>query len=261
MRDPACHHPLITRRTALQAGAVGLLGLAAGDLAELRAASRDRKPSALACIYVFLSGGLAQHDSFDLKPDAPDEIRGEFKPIDTKTTGIRIVEHLPKLAQRSHLWALVRSLTHKTNDHSLGHLFMLTGRSETPPGFNPSKPMPSDWPSIASVAGYATRPRNNLPPAVVLPDRIVHNSGRIIPGQFGGIMGRHRDPWFIEASPFDPLAYGAFPEYEFDHQERPQKPGKKKAFAAPSLSLPQGVLNDRFSDRLGLLRKIDEQRK
>src|SRR5262245_36354204 len=237
MRDPACHHPLITRRTALQAGAVGLLGLAAGDLAELRAASRDRKPSALACIYVFLSGGLAQHDSFDLKPDAPAEIKGEFKPIDTKTSGVRIVEHLPKLAQRSRNWALVRSLTHKSNAHSDGHLFMLTGRSTLPPGYSPSKASPTDWPAIASVAGVATRPRNNLPPAVVLPDRIVHNSGRTIPGQFGGIMGRHRDPWFIEASPFEPRAYGAFPEYEFDHQERPL-PEKKRVFAAPSLSLP-----------------------
>src|SRR3954471_21135581 len=83
-------------------------------------------------IYVFLSGGLTQIDSFDLKPDAPAEIRGEFKPIATRTNGVRIVEHLPRLAQRSHRWALVRSLTHKTNGHSDGHLFMLTGRSTLP---------------------------------------------------------------------------------------------------------------------------------
>src|SRR5262249_1766669 len=211
-------------------------------------------------IYVFLSGGLAQHDSFDLKPDAPAEIRGEFEPIDTKTAGIRIVEHLPRLAQRSRTWALVRSLTHKSNAHSDGHLFMLTGRSTLPAGYSPNKASPTDWPSVASVAGAATRPRNNLPPAVVLPDRIVHNSGRTIPGQFGGVMGRHRDPWFIEASPFEPRAYGAFPEYEFDHQERPM-PQKKRVFQAPSLSMPEGVLNDRFSKRLDLLSRIDSQRK
>src|SRR5947209_8378336 len=103
-------HPRISRRTALQAGAVGLLGLGMGELAALQGAT-PRK--AKACIYIFLSGGLAQHDSFDPKPDAPDGIRGEFKPIATRTPGVRIVEHLPMLARRSDRWAMVRSLTHK----------------------------------------------------------------------------------------------------------------------------------------------------
>src|SRR5689334_22976603 len=230
-------HPVWTRRTALQAGAVGLLGLGTNHLAALRAAAPGGRPvTARAAIYIFLSGGLSQHDSFDLKPDAPDDIRGEFHPIATRTPGIRVFEHLPLLAQRSHLWALVRSLTHRSNDHSAGHLIMLTGRTPLPPGFNPSAPRPTDWPSIAAVAGAATPPRNNLPPAVVLPERLVHNSGRVIPGQFGGLMGERRDPWFIEASPFDPLAYGAYPEYEFDHQERPH-PAPRRRFQAPNISL------------------------
>src|SRR5262249_28902861 len=197
----------------------------------------------------------------DLKPDAPADIRGEFKPIATRTPGVQIVEHLPRLAQRSDRWALVRSLTHRTNGHSEGHFFMLTGRSVLPPGFNGNKPQPTDWPSIAAVAGAAMRPRNNLPPAIVLPDKIVHNTGRVIPGQFAGIMGQHKDPWFVEASPFDPRAYGAFPEYEFDHQERPFPPGKRRAWQLPSLSLPEDVGRDRFDNRLGLLRRIDEQRR
>jgi hypothetical protein len=244
----------------LQAGAIGLLGLGSGDLASLCAASpRNSTRRAKSCIYIFLSGGLAQHESFDLKPDAPAEIRGEFKPIATKTAGVRIVEHLPKLAQLSQSWALVRSLTHSTNAHSDGHLFMLTGRSSLPPGYSPSKAQPSDWPSIAAVANAVTARRNNLPPAVVLPDRIVHNSGRTIPGQFAGIMGRNRDPWFLEASPFEPRAYGAYPEYEFDHQQRPL-PAKRRVWQVPSLNLPEGVLNDRFQGRLSLLRQLDEQR-
>ncbi len=255
----ATHHPLLTRRTALQAGAVGLLGLGMNHLAELRAAA-PRRGKARTVIYVFLSGGLAQHDSFDLKPDAPDGIRGEFKPIATRTPGVCICEHLPQLARRSHLWSLVRSLTHKTNDHSAGHLLMLTGRSQVPPGFNASKPQPTDWPSLAAVAGAVTRARNNLPPAVILPDKNVHNSGRVIPGPFAGQMGRARDPWIIEASPFDPRAYGAYPEYEFDHQDRPIPP-KKKAFQIPDLSLPQGVAAGRFDQRLALLRHIDGQRR
>jgi hypothetical protein len=254
-------HPVFTRRTALQAGAIGLLGLGTGELSALRALGGDKIGTARTCIYIFLSGGLAQHDSFDLKPEATDSIRGEFKPIATRTTGIRIVEHLPMLAQRSHRWALVRSLTHRTNDHSLGHLFMLTGRSQAPAGFNPSQPQPTDWPSIASVAGSATRRRNNLPPAVILPDKLTHTTGRVIPGQFAGLMGRGRDPWFIEASPFDPRAYGAFTQYEFDHQDRPMPLAGKKRFSIPSLSLPEGIGQTRFDDRLSLLRRLDKQRR
>ena len=104
-------------------------------------------------IFIFLSGGLAQHESFDPKPDAPEGIRGEFRPIATATPGVHICEHLPMLARRSQLWSMVRSLTHASNDHSAGHAIMLTGRSELPAGFNPNRPEPGDWPSIAAVAG------------------------------------------------------------------------------------------------------------
>ncbi|MBI1913915.1 MAG: DUF1501 domain-containing protein [Planctomycetes bacterium] len=261
-RPPAAsplQHPVFTRRTALQAGAVGLLGLGTNHLEALRAAAPSKHPARTA-IYIFLSGGLAQHDSFDMKPDAPADIRGEFKPIATRTPGIRICEHLPLLAARSHLWALVRSLTHPSNDHSAGHLMMLTGRSPLPPGFDPSAPRPTDWPAIAAVAGAATRPRNNLPPAAVLPDRLVHYSGRVIPGAFAGLMGPRHNPWFIEASPYDPAAYGAYPEYEFDHQERPFN-SRGKRFQAPNLGLPEGVGAGRLGDRLGLLKQIDVQRR
>src|SRR6516164_3115060 len=112
-------HPRFNRRTALQAGAIGLLGLGINHLAALRAMAGPAKTArAKTCIYIFLSGGLAQQDSFDLKPNAPAEIRGEFKPIATATPGVQICEHLPMLAQRSLHWSLVRSLTHSSNDHS-----------------------------------------------------------------------------------------------------------------------------------------------
>jgi hypothetical protein len=252
------NHPPLSRRNMLQAGGVSLLGLGTSHLNALRAESQSSHP-AKAVIYIFLSGGLAQHDSFDLKPDAPEAIRGEFKPIATKTPGVQICEHLPMLAARSNCWALVRSFTHRSNDHSAGHHIMLTGRSDLPPGFNPSAPKDTDWPSIAAVAGAVTQRRNNLPPAVVLPERLIHNTGRVIPGQFAGVMGRQRDPWFLEASRFDPKAYGAYPEYEFDHQERPYK-AIRKDFEIPDLSLPQGIDPTRLSSRLDMLRHIDEQR-
>ncbi|HJZ92304.1 MAG TPA: DUF1501 domain-containing protein, partial [Gemmataceae bacterium] len=255
---PTVSHPVISRRTMIQAGGVSLLGLGSAHLCALRAEG-TKPPTARSAIFIFLSGGLAQHDSFDLKPDAAENIRGEFKPIATKTPGVQICEHLPELARRSERWALVRSLTHPTNDHSAGHLMMLTGRSVLPPGFNPNTPKDTDWPAIAAVAGAVTRPRNNLPPAVVLPERLIHNTGRVIPGQFAGEMGRQRDPWFLEASKFDPKAYGAYPKYEFDHQERPFKPVRTD-FEIPDLSLPQGTDDTRLSSRMDVLKRIDEQR-
>lgn len=253
-------HARISRRNALQAGAIGLLGLGSNHLQALRAAGGSAtEPAARACIYIFLSGGLAQHDSFDMKPEAPDDIRGEFQPISTRTPGVQICEHLPRLAARSHLWSLCRSLTHPSNEHSAGHHIMLTGRSNLPPGFSPGGPSPTDWPSIAAIAGAVTPSRNNLPPAVVLPEKLVHNSGRVIPGQFAGRMGGHRDPWFIEASPFHRTSYGAFPEYQFDHQERGHS--DERVFQAPSLTLPHGLTRPRFEGRLSLREELSRQRR
>jgi len=256
-----CEHPRLDRRTAIQAGAIGLLGLGMNHVDALQAAatSSSRRPKARACIYIFLSGGLSQLDSFDPKPEAPENVRGEFKPIATKTPGIEICEHLPMLAERSEQWALVRSLTHPSNDHSAGHHIMLTGRSVLPPGFNPSKPQPTDWPSITAIAGQAMHSSNNLPPAVVLPERLVHNTGRVIPGQFAGQLGQQNSPWVLEASPFNPRSYGAYPEYAFDHQERGDE--DKRVFQAPNLKLPHGLTRTRFQGRLGVLQAIEGQRK
>lgn len=261
------HPRTLSRRTALQAGSIGLLGLGMNHVDAIRAESASASPGneasgfearGKACIYIFLSGGLAQHESFDMKPHAPDTIRGEFSPIATQTGGIQICEHLPMLAQRSDRWAIVRSLTHKSNDHSLGHHIMLTGRSESPPGFSGSKPQPTDFPSIAAVAGDATRPRNNLPPAAVLPEKLVHYSRRVLPGQFAGQMGSHRDPWFIEASPFHNTSYGAFPQFKFDHQRRGNE--DNRVFQAPNLALSHGITQRGFSNRVNLLDELESQR-
>ena len=227
----------------IQAGAVGLLGLGMNHLAPLRqagAAAGTKRTKAKSVIYIFLSGGLGQHDSFDPKPDAPDNMRGEFQPIATQTPGVQICEHLPLLAACSDKWALVRSLTHPYNEHSNGHMVMLTGRTPMPAGFDPGKPRPADWPSIAAVAGDATA-AGQQPAACGRAARTPrHRTGRVIPGQFAGEMGSHRDPWFIDASPFNGKTYGAFPEFEFHHET-----GKDRTamlpFQAPNLSLPEGL--------------------
>jgi hypothetical protein len=274
---PWTHHPL-KRREALQVGAVGILGLGMNHLAGLREATAATGDSSLpssaaggaaagstvpfgkakSCIFIFLSGGLAQHESFDMKPEAPDDIRGEFQPIATRTPGLQICEHLPLLAERSEMWALCRSLTHASNDHSASHHIMLTGHSALPPGFDPNANKRSDRPSIAAVAGRLLPSRNNLPPSAVLPERLVHSTGRIIPGQHAGEMGSQHDPWFIEASPFHNQAYGAYPEYSFDHQQR-TKPDQR-LFQAPQLSLPSGLGLTEVNGRVTLLDSLQQQR-
>ena len=260
-------HPIVSRRTAVQAGAVGLLGLGMNHLAALKTeAAGDSRPhgKAKSCIYIFLSGGLSQHDSFDLKPDAPTEIRGEFNPIATKTPGLEICEHLPELSKRSDCWSVLRSLTHPTNEHTLGHYFMLTGRSVSSPGFvGDRKARPSDWPSIASIVGDAVpRRSNNLPPAIVLPERLVHWSGGVIPGNYGGLMGTRRDPFFIEASPYgNPFWRGAYPEFTFANEtKKPPKEPDARVYQAPNITLSPDLNLGRVNNRVSLLNELDRQR-
>lgn len=259
----ACHpRGMMTRRTAIQAGAIGLLGMGMNHLTGLRAlaAAGGAKPQgkAKSVIYIFLSGGLAQHESFDLKPDAPDSVRGEFNPIHTTVPGMHICEHLPELAKRAHKFSLVRSMTHPSNNHSDAHHIMLTGKSDLPLGFDPNKPKDTDYPSIAAVASSVLARRNNLPPAIILPEKLKHRTGRVIPGQFAGQMGKQKEPWFLEMSPYHPAHYGAFPEYLF-HHEKGFLEDAECVFQAPHLSLPQGLTMPRVLDRVGLQAELESQ--
>ncbi|MFN0199808.1 MAG: DUF1501 domain-containing protein [Planctomycetaceae bacterium] len=254
-------HPQCSRRTALQIGSIGILGLGMNHVAGLRAlAAPDVKPvKARSVIYIFLSGGLAQHESFDLKPQAAAEIRGEFSPIDTQTPGIQICEHMPLLAARSNMWSLCRSLTHPYTGHSEGHHVMLTGRTMIPPGFSGDKPKSSDWPAIASIVNQVAARTNNLPPAVVLPETLIHRTGRVIPGQFAGHMGSRWNPWVIEASPFNGHNYGAYPEYGFHFERGSENAPASWKFEAPSLTLPEGFSSNRLGERMHLLNVVESQ--
>ena len=251
--QPRFIHARHSRRMAIQAGGLSLLGLGMNHVASLRAladqTSSPKPMSHKAVIYIFLSGGLAQHDSFDPKPEAPDTIRGEFAPIATRTPGVQVCEHLPMLAARSDKWAMVRSLTHPYNEHSIGHHVMLTGCTEQPVGFDSNRPTPHDCPSIASVVHGVMRPINNLPPAAVVPEKLIHVTGRTIPGQFGGQMGWQLDPWFIEASQFRDSKYvhGAFPQYGFQRWEGANNP-PDYVFQAPRLELQQGGSRSRTGE-------------
>jgi hypothetical protein len=255
-----------TRRCALQAGTIGLLGLSMPDVLRWQCASAEsseRRAAGKSVIYLFLTGGPSQHDTFDMKPDGPAEFRGEFSPIATSTPGINICEHLPKLAQRSHLWSLVRSLSHKENGHDKGTYVMLTGNSVVPPTFRSSQPQATDLPSIAAVAGYSTQRRGILPASVILPEKIYHSNTGVYPGQFAGLLGPSHEPWMIECTD-KPHAYhsysGAFPEYLFDLHKGQLSDKRDWRFEVPYLSLSEGVLHSRLDDRLLLLKSIDRQR-
>jgi len=228
------------------------IATAAPDLESSQRSHKDR-----AVIYVFLSGGLGQQDSFDMKPDAPVETRGEFDPIATNTPGLQICEHLPELAKRSEKWSLVRSLTHPFNEHSQGHMAMLSGHSDLPTGFDPSKPKPTDHPSISAILGALLPDVSSLPPSITLPEKLIHRTGRVIPGQFAGVMGARRDPYFLAASRFNAQTYGAWPEYGFHHQ-RGSENDKSLQYMTPNLKSPLGVSETRVERRLDLLRQFEE---
>jgi hypothetical protein len=253
-------HPRFTRRDLLQAGSIGLLGLSLPEVLAARAQADSPPRDVKSVIYLFLSGGLAQHESFDPKPDAPDIIRGEFSPIRTKTPGLQISEYLPRLAARSDRWAVLRSLTHPVNDHSLGHHIMLTGRSERPVGFDPSSPRPSDFPSFAALAGKLVPRRGPLPSSAVVPYHLIHDTGRVIPGQFAGEMGRRNDPWIVHAAKYC-SRYGACPDC-FDHQLRPtMRHVGDPTMQQPNLGLSEDMNFARLTSRRSLLEAIDPQRR
>ncbi|MCH2583530.1 MAG: DUF1501 domain-containing protein [Planctomycetes bacterium] len=251
-----------SRRAAIRAGAVGLMGLGLAEFNALRAAAGQdpsaASPKARSVIYIFLSGGLSQIDSFDMKPEAKKEFRGSFKPIPTATEGIQVCEHLPLLAKRSQAWSICRSLTHPFNEHSEGHMVMLSGRSDLPPAFNLNKPKESDWPAIGAIANQLVKPRGVMPSSVALPERLIHRTGRVIPGQFGGVMGSHSSPWFLDASTFNSKSYGAYPEYTFHHEKGTQKRSNDN-FPIPQLSLSEDLSRTRLRRRMEVLESINAQ--
>ena len=115
----------LSRRELLRVGGAGLLGLSLPGLLQAAQGGRVRAKS---MILFFLEGGPAHQDLWDMKPDAPEEIRGEFRPIDTTVPGLQFCEHLPLLARQAHHLTLVRSVHHTIGDHNAGAYFAMTGR-------------------------------------------------------------------------------------------------------------------------------------
>ncbi|MBM3981283.1 MAG: DUF1501 domain-containing protein [Planctomycetes bacterium] len=190
------------RRQVLRGLGFGALGV---GLPQVLAAPVTAPRRAKACVMLWLFGGPSQIDTFDLKPDAPDEFRGEFKPIATAAPGIRICEHLPKTARLAKHLVLVRSVTMSgrvigNGDHHADTYYVLTGhrpdRSFFVEGIN-RKPRADDWPFVGSAVA-ALRPGDPALPGVVqLPTRSGEATGYINPGQFAGLLGPTFEPVMV----------------------------------------------------------------
>ncbi len=246
----------ISRRTMLQAGSIGLAGPTLAQLATAGASAGKAK----SVLFVFLTGGLSHQDSFDMKPDAPDDVRGEFIPVSTATTGLQVCEHLPLLAQRTNDYALVRSLSTESSGHEIACHMLLTGRLDLPPGFSTrDAPSPNEWPTIPAQVTYALRNNTGLPPSVVLPQPSVNEAARFRPGQYAGRLGSKWEAWHVDIAAKCSLGNGACPNcfrFDDDHFDH----ASPTVFDTPMLTLPEGG-RLRLNDRVGLLSTIEKQQR
>jgi hypothetical protein len=159
----------VTRREFLRVGGLGLAGLTLPALLRSQAAAAPaRRPRVKCVIQLFMWGGPSQHETFDLKPDAPEGIRGLFKPIATRVTGIRVCEHLPLLANMADRYAILRSVTHTGVNHGTSAYHMLTGHIHATPG-TLRHPTPNDFPSVGCAVSRFGRQPKDLPAYVALP--------------------------------------------------------------------------------------------
>lgn len=231
-----------SRRGFLRAGALGMFGLTWPALLRAQAAPQARSAvgRAKSCIFVYLDGGMSHIDTLDMKPAAPAEYRGEFKPIATTLPGVPICEHLPGMSRILHHCSLVRTMGQRGrgiigDNHHTGAYYYLTGHCPDASfgalGLN-RKPLNEDWPFIGSVVAAKKGGRHALP-LVALPDR-ARSAEYIRAGQFAGKLGNAYEPFLILGNPDQP-----------------------SDFTVPNLSLPTDITLDRLSARRSLLGQFE----
>jgi hypothetical protein len=191
----------LSRREFLRAGGLGLAGLALPELLRVHAANAKTRFKSV--IQLFLWGGPSQHETFDLKPHAPDGVRGDFRPIATRTPGMQICEYLPRLAQLSDQYAIVRSLTHTGVNHGTSAYHMLTGHIHFSPG-TLRHPEPNDYPSVNAAVNRFARPSRGMPTTVSLPSILYDGDGGEVPGQGPGVLGQRFTPFMVNGDPTRP---------------------------------------------------------
>jgi hypothetical protein len=198
----------ITRREALRIGGLGFTGLLWSDWLRARAAASQNQANntpaansfgkAKACILIFNYGGPSHLDIWDLKPGAPQEIRGEFQPASTSVPGTMITQHLPRLGSMAHQYTIIRSVNHIDNDHAVGTYLALTGYGHPrarPLGVEPPA-TPQDMPSLGSVVSKLRPTDGSIFPYVTLGD-MRHFGNNDSMGQNAGCLGRAYDPFTV----------------------------------------------------------------
>ncbi len=216
-----------SRRDFLRVGAAGFVGLSLPEL--LRAAIGKTRAKSL--IVMALEGGPSGQDLWDMKPDAPDNVRGEFKPIETTVPNLSFCEHLPLLAGQAHHLAFIRSVHHTIGDHNAGYYFAVTGKEPLSSGKLIVSPSADNFPPIASVVAKLRPTGRPLPDLVQTPD-LMSNNGFFLPGQGAGFLGAQFDP-FLSGDP-------SLPNYMI-----------------PGLDLPKELPSVRVEGRRSLLDSID----
>jgi len=224
----------LTRRDALKLAGLGSLGTAMPSALLADGSERSHAPTAKRCIYIFLCGGPSQLDRWDLKPDAPDSIRGPFHPISTNVPGLQIGDLLPLTAQRADKLAIVRSMMHNSTSHDTGIKYTLLGDSTAPGPAYP--PLRSDHPGMGGILKSLLGDDGRLPAWVMLP-RPFTTGTRFYRGQTGGFLGPSFDPFALDEEKKDSLA--------------------DKTFQIKSLKTPDAVDSSRFDNRRSLLNSID----
>jgi uncharacterized protein (DUF1501 family) len=220
-----------TRRDFLRLGSASALGMSFTLphllAARAKAAEQGRPTRDVSLIFLFLHGGLSTIDTLDLKPDAPAEFRGEFRPIETNVPGIRIGEHLPRMARQMDKVSLIRSFCHRNSDHGPADHYILTGYFPQA-DFNPSLSPNNQRPAHGAIIARKLGPRGGVPPYVCLP--------RMHPSSGSAYLGPTYAPFVINADPNAP------------------------DFAVPDIVPPPVLAANRLEARQALLRQLDRYR-
>ena len=247
----------VGRRELLQACGAGLSGMGLSKVLAAESSQGPQPARAKSVLFVFLFGGPSQLETFDMKPDAPGTIRGPFRPITSRTPGLRICEHLPRLAERSDRYAVVRTVNHPQNDHNGTH-FIQTGHA-LPPADRGSANVAAtdkDWPAYGSVISYLDahshgKSVNSFPPYVYLPRLLGHFAGYDINGQYAGWLGKSWDPLATAIQKRDATDNPYFRDCTDDELD----------FRFSGLGSIPTVTLDRMNRRDTLLKQLDAQQR
>ena len=229
-----------SRREFLQAGGLGCLGLSLPDLLKRASGASAGTTSARAknCIIIFLLGGPPQHETWDPKPDAPSNIRGEFRPIASNVPGIHVGELMPRTSMHLDKICVLRGMVTGTNAHSGSGYEMLTGYPHPNKQADDLPISANDWPCMGAVVrrlAHEHPSAGGLPASVTVPLRIFNNNYVYWPGQNAGYLGRRCDPWFLDCQP------------------------QADDFQIAELSLPGEIPLLRMNERRSLLSQFDAQ--